>query len=416
MSIHPYISPAVKTQVSAHGILAKLACVDKYNAIFAQTFADISSKFLTGRPTTIAGSAYRGIELHKPNPIFAKIIPKAFTPISERSLLRSLLGEKQYSADEVRVIAEYLMTKGVLDRDKNGRYVVSNNVMQMINFDDFEDSEFKDLGDLVSSVYVKGVTRYEGLPDYLDLIKKLPYIRVHQDQKGRIFVVADPLPTGSTFKALRQGELGLLLNLFPESGLPGEYSSLRTALFEGIMSEPLFPKDYLFEAPNIVPDKILDVAQGLWHQVYSYGLIQKDGRVRIQGERLLSIRLGTPLATWGYVLSYDLVPLQIEAPNSEEVWSRMIPRIRSGVVEEILRSFVSEEMQQKAYDDDWREEFLRFCRTEDYYDMYLVAQQLKLNPDTVENILRNAWQDGLCGISVSSHPRLFTAKQKGVKK
>jgi hypothetical protein len=416
MSIHPYIPSVSKIQVSTHGILAKLASVDKYNAIFAQTLSDISNKFLVGHPTTIPNSAYQGIQFYKPNPIFAKIVSKALTPVSERSLLKSLLVEKQYSADEVRVMTEYLLSRGVLENDRRGRCIISDNVIKMMNFDDFEDSQLKNLSDVIASVYVKGVTRYDGLEDSLDLIEKLPYVQVHQDRKGRVFVVADPLPTGSSFKPLRPGELEMLLSLFPESSLPNEYSSLKTALFEGIMSEPLFPKDYLFEAPDMIPDSILDVAQDLWQQVYSYRLIQKDGRVRVQGERLLSIRLGTPLATWGYIPSYDLLPLQTRLSSPEEVWSRMIPRIRSGIIEEILRSFVSEDTQLKAYNDDWRESFLRFCKTEDYYDMYLVAQQLQLNPDTVESILRRAWKSGLCGISVSSHPRLYAPKQEEEEK
>lgn len=390
-------------EVSVHSILAD-AHIEGYNELFNECNTSIQEKFTKGYSTTIYHSAMQNIPRYRPDPVFALVVNKTFLPITERDLVKALVSE-DFSADYIRVAIGHLTRLGILENKKSNTLVISENILPPADFD-LGDDALPRVRQLVEDAYSQGVARLDQAPEDL---KNVQFVKVHFDKRGYYFVVPNPVFKRYEVKDLMGGEIDFLLGLLPLKEIepsPKGYTSIRTAIFENMMKEPIFVKEYIDKAPDFVPDVVIKISRDVLYMASSHKFIDKNGKITAEGERLLNIRLKTPLATWKYVEIYDLLPNTAKKKKPESLWGSMLPSLQIGVIEEILREFINE-WQKKANDPKWREDFLKICKSEDYYDMYQVARQLGLNASTVEQILRHAWQKGLCGITVSSHNRLY---------
>nr|MDO8099991.1 hypothetical protein [Candidatus Njordarchaeota archaeon] len=389
-------------EISLHSILADVQ-IQGYNELYNQCSREIQDKFQKGNPTTIYHSAFQNLTRYELDPVFATVLHRTFLPISERDVVKSLVGEG-ISADYVRVVMNHLTRLGIIERKGPDSLVISSRILPSTDFDATDDGLPK-ARKLVEDAYTKGVSVLGENPEIMTSVK---FVKTYYDRQGHYFIVPNPVFQGFPIKDLMTGEIEFLLGLMP---LPEyqpskrKYSSIRTAIFESMMKEPIFTQKYIDSSPDFVPDTILDVSRQVLYSASSHKFIKGD-RTTVEGERLLNIRLGTPLAIWRYVENYDYFPIRTGMKDPRSLWESMLPRLQLGIIEEIIRDFVSE-WQKKVADPKWCDAFLQICKFEDYYDMYQVASQLGLNATTVEGILRHAWEKGLCGISVSSHNRLY---------
>lgn len=393
--------PTLDRQVSVHSILADVH-VEGYNELYNQCNTEILEKFARGNSTTIYHSAMQNIMRYRPDPVFALVLYKTFLPITERDVVKSLVSQG-FSADYVRVAMSHLTRVGVIEK-KSGALTISSTILPPTDYDVTDDALPK-VRQLIDEAYSKGTAFLDQEPE---LFKNIRFVKAYQNPQGYWFIIPNPVFNAFQVRDLMRGEIEFLLSLMPLKELQFSkrgYSSIRTAVFESMMKEPIFPKEYIDKAPDFVPDIVLDISREVLRSSSSHKFI-RDDRITIEGERLLNIRLGTPLATWRYVEFYDIFPHSARKKPPQALWESILPRLQMGIIEEILREFVSE-WHKKANDQKWREDFLRICRSEEYYDMYQIARQLGLNANTVEHILRQAWQKGLCGVSVSSHGRLY---------
>lgn len=403
ISILPEANYIMKQEIGMHGFLAQKN-IDKYSSAYCGCVTRIGNKFSNGEPNTIFNASYTELKNYSPDSIYAQLLVMCLIPISERALLRSSLVDKDHSIDHLRVAINYLESCNLLKRDQNENFLSNIPGIDQDFRIDYNERESEQIRKFLLESFTQGMIRCES--EEISLLEGLPYVSKYRHKTGRNYIVVDPKIKNTNIRSLYKGEMDFLYELFPfDTYNIGGFPCLQTSIFSAIMNQPIIGKEHFIEAPEFVPDIVLENSRNM-HRILQDRKYIKNERVQLEGERMLSLRLGAPLAFVGYINNYDFFPIHIDMPTGEQIWERMIPVIKKGIIEEILYGYITE-WREKANDKRWCSDFISLCQKEEYYDIYQVAKQLKLNLKTLEQILRKAWKYGICGKSVSSHTRFY---------